>query len=153
MAQVKNYETYLRTPLFRAMRQVALDRTGGRCPWCGRTATEVHHGVLPTPNLDGLTCVEGSPEDLCPICNECHRRVHGHDGEAGCWEMDSGETDDEVSKTELRPVTVMVGGRPVKKTSLDEFAEFVEMAVRQTIKAEEMEILEAQRDSEGEVLQ
>jgi hypothetical protein len=66
-----NYAAYLRHPVFRAARAVAMRRTNSMCQ-CGAPATEVHHwnGYPPWGMFD-------VPSNLRPICHACHCREHG----------------------------------------------------------------------------
>jgi hypothetical protein len=71
---ISHYETYLaylRHPVFRAARAVAMQRAGARCR-CGAPASEVHHwdGYPPWGMFD-------VPAKLRPICHACHCKEHG----------------------------------------------------------------------------
>ena len=68
------YAEYLRHPVFRAARSIAMQRAAGRCR-CGAPATEVHHarGYPPWGMFD-------APSKLTPICHDCHCKEHGKDG-------------------------------------------------------------------------
>jgi hypothetical protein len=69
----RTYQEYLRHPVFRAARLIAM-RRNPLCD-CGNPATEVHHhnGYPPWGMFD-------VPANLKPICHECHCREHGkHD--------------------------------------------------------------------------
>jgi len=66
----RNYSEYLRHPVFRAARAVAMRRSP-LCE-CGKEATEVHHahGYPPWGMFD-------IPSNLTPICHQCHSAEHG----------------------------------------------------------------------------
>lgn len=67
----RNYSEYLRHPVFRFVRKLAMEYAGNRCK-CGAPATEVHHadGYPPWGAFD-------LPSALTPICHECHCKAHG----------------------------------------------------------------------------
>lgn len=67
-----SYAEYLRSPIFRVVRSLALRRTGGRCA-CGAEAHEVHHPEGRYPPWGTFDV----PADLSPICHACHCREHG----------------------------------------------------------------------------
>lgn len=64
------YESYLRTPEWRAVRQRVLTRSRGMCEGCGeRKAAQVHH--LTYEHLGNEFLFE-----LVAVCMECHGRIH-----------------------------------------------------------------------------
>ena len=50
------------------------------CQHCGGTATVVHH-------IDNSTS-NHSPENLMPLCQKCHSRLHASDGKINPHEVD-----------------------------------------------------------------
>jgi len=61
----KNYNEYLATPEFRAVRQMVM-LEHSRCCRCGAKATQVHHIVYPPWGWLDV------PENLVPVCYWCH---------------------------------------------------------------------------------
>lgn len=70
-----NYEDYLRHPVFRAARTIAMRRASHRCS-CGAPATEVHHHKS-GPDRYPPWGMFDVPSNLRPICHACHCREHG----------------------------------------------------------------------------
>jgi hypothetical protein len=64
------YDDYLRHPVFRAVRSVAMRQAGGLCG-CGAPATEVHHVRYPPWGTFDV------PSNLQPVCHGCHCRLEG----------------------------------------------------------------------------
>lgn len=65
-----DYETYLRSPLWQAIRDRALKLAGNECAACPNKATQVHHRDYRLRVLLG--------EDLTPLvalCAACHKKV------------------------------------------------------------------------------
>jgi 5-methylcytosine-specific restriction endonuclease McrA len=68
---VGTYEDYLWSPWWRRhVRRQALHRANHTCQRCGRRATEVHH-------LTYERLGNEHPDDLQPLCDDCHRAAHG----------------------------------------------------------------------------
>lgn len=64
------YDKYLKTLHWAQTRAKALARWGGWCENCGtRPATEVHHKTYARLGRE-------RPDDLAPLCAECHRAEH-----------------------------------------------------------------------------
>jgi hypothetical protein len=80
----RSYAEYLRHPVFRAARAVAMRRAGSRCEECDAPATEVHHhriqGVADeqpgAPDYPAFGTFD-SPANLKPVCHACHCRLEG----------------------------------------------------------------------------
>jgi 5-methylcytosine-specific restriction endonuclease McrA len=72
MTHFNNYQEYLAHWVFRAIRDTALRTTRGRCAHCGAPATEVHHLRYPKP-----WGAFDTPDNLQPICHDCHCRIEG----------------------------------------------------------------------------
>ncbi len=67
-----SYTEYLRHPKYRAVRQEAIDRAGGKCEMCRLAAvTEAHH--LRYPAWGTFDTVD----NLLAVCHECHCDIHG----------------------------------------------------------------------------
>lgn len=67
------YWEYLRHPQFKAVRQLAIERSGGICERCGmRTVTEVHHVTYPAWGT-----FEDNADGLLAVCHQCHCEIHG----------------------------------------------------------------------------
>ncbi len=69
----RSYREYLRHPVFRIVRQIAMEAAGYRCQRCRRAcATEVHHhdGYPPWGTFD-------VPSKLMPVCHQCHCVLEG----------------------------------------------------------------------------
>ncbi len=66
------YYEYRKTPLYLAVRDVAMQKAGGKCK-CGSIATEAHHkdGIYPPWNTWDV------PSNLQPRCHRCHSEEHG----------------------------------------------------------------------------
>lgn len=68
-----DYEAYIQSPHWRAVRGLALKRDGYRCTRCaGRYSLQVHHLTY-----KHLGHEERHLEDLRTLCRTCHRRAHG----------------------------------------------------------------------------
>ena len=67
------YSEYLKHPVFRAVRAVAMRRTSGLCARCGAVATEVHHVQYPPWGTFDV------PSHLEPVCHRCHCLIEGKD--------------------------------------------------------------------------
>ncbi len=67
----QEYSKYLRSPEWSDVRNLALDRTGGHCQFCGDFATEVHH--VRYPKQFGSE----HPNSTIPVCRKCHDTSHG----------------------------------------------------------------------------
>jgi hypothetical protein len=70
------YDEYLRTPHWRTIRQRTIERSQGRCEFCGRKAEhlsdlDVHHrrGRYDTRGCETL-------EDVWALCRPCHHELH-----------------------------------------------------------------------------
>lgn len=61
------------TRAWRTVRQRILERAGGRCERCGRTARQIHHlqPVFATGRAD-----TENPSLLQALCDDCHRAAH-----------------------------------------------------------------------------
>lgn len=65
------YAAYLRTPHWKALRAVVLERWSGLCEECGvKPATQVHHRTYERLGREVLA-------DLTPLCATCHAGTHG----------------------------------------------------------------------------
>lgn len=68
----RSYADYLRHPSFLAVRDCAVNRSGGICELCGnRSVTEVHHRVYPRWGTFD------DPDGLIAVCHQCHCKAHG----------------------------------------------------------------------------
>ena len=62
---------YLKSDDWQRKRAVVLKRDGGRCVYCGKRATQVHHKRYARRNIGK------EPIDwLVSICADCHKRQH-----------------------------------------------------------------------------
>lgn len=76
MPNYRTYEEYLRHPLYRIARCVAMARANGLCEKCrGASASEVHHLKYP------LWGTFDTPSNLLAVCHQCHAEEHGLLGE------------------------------------------------------------------------
>lgn len=78
MAWYLSYDQYLKSPLFRAVRDIEMRESGGICRKCGSIATEVHHRSVSGKEsaYPPWGCWE-VPGNIEAICHECHCREHG----------------------------------------------------------------------------
>lgn len=68
----REYRAYLKSPVWKAVRQAAIYRAGGVCEWCkGADLLQVHH--VRYPEVFGRE----EPEDLKVLCDPCHAEAHG----------------------------------------------------------------------------
>lgn len=67
----QDYSKYLRSSEWAEVRNIALDRTGGHCQFCGDFATQVHH--VKYPKQFGIE----HPNSTIPVCKRCHDTAHG----------------------------------------------------------------------------
>lgn len=71
MSRRQHYSKYLGSSEWAEVRNIALDRTGGHCQFCGDFATQVHH--VQYPKQFG----EEHPNSTIPVCKRCHDTAHG----------------------------------------------------------------------------
>jgi 5-methylcytosine-specific restriction endonuclease McrA len=67
----EDYEKYMKSALWAAIRKEVLDRDGHRCLSCGDPATEVHHRSYSIDVLEGRDNAK-----LASLCGRCHNRIH-----------------------------------------------------------------------------
>jgi 5-methylcytosine-specific restriction endonuclease McrA len=65
-----SYRSYLRSPLWRAIRRLVFAKKGHRCVLCGREARQVHHRRYDHNTLSGAILAW-----LEPICAKCHTYI------------------------------------------------------------------------------
>ena len=70
-----NYQEYLESPEWDALRKEAYDRAGGLCELCGGKAEAVHHTHYPKSLKDD------NLSRLVVVCEACHQKLHGITGE------------------------------------------------------------------------
>lgn len=70
-----NYEQYMESEEWKALRAQAYDRAGGQCELCGGKAAAAHHIKYPKDYR------EDAPQNLLVVCELCHRKLHGIRGE------------------------------------------------------------------------
>lgn len=87
------YEEYLRTPEWKAKREIAIKRALDRCQVCNdnKTPLHVHHRTYERRGHE-------LPEDLFVLCESCHGRNHPRF--AGKWQKQVGNTSPPVSEQE-----------------------------------------------------
>jgi three-Cys-motif partner protein len=67
------YDEYLKHPQYLAIRQQAVERSGGICEQCGKGfVTEVHHVEYPKWGT-----FEENADYLLAVCHQCHCEIHG----------------------------------------------------------------------------
>lgn len=66
----KAYDEYLSSPAWRQKRALCLATTSGACLHCGATAQTAHHVTYARIGNE-------QSEDLVPLCEPCHREIHG----------------------------------------------------------------------------
>lgn len=71
----EDYEAYLKSALWQAIRKEVLDRDDHKCLACGDPANEVHHRSYAPAVLEGR-----DNSQLASICGRCHNRIHYGDG-------------------------------------------------------------------------
>lgn len=70
--QYATYAEYLAHPRYRAIRQQAIDRSGGTCEQCKeRPVSEVHHVQYPAWGT-----FEKNADHLLAMCHPCHCQIH-----------------------------------------------------------------------------
>lgn len=73
--KIKNF--YKNDPRWKKARLICIERYHGRCSWCGKRGTEVHHKIhLTLDNIDNLDISIGQDnlELLCRSCHDSERR-------------------------------------------------------------------------------
>jgi hypothetical protein len=65
-----DYDSYLRSDLWRSIRAAVLHRDDGCCRLCGMPATEVHHRLYDEATMRGHEI-----EMLVSICRTCHQKI------------------------------------------------------------------------------
>lgn len=71
-AGFSSYRSYLRSDLWREIRESVLERDGRKCKSCRREATQVHHRFY---TRDVLLGIDRSERVLVSICCGCHKRI------------------------------------------------------------------------------
>lgn len=69
----EEYQRYLRSPRWRARWNAVMKRDNGKCRFCGKKATQVHH-------LTYARIFNEAMYDLVAICDGCHKLVHALEG-------------------------------------------------------------------------
>lgn len=65
-----NYKQFLASEAWRQVRELAIDRWGGRCVICNSTdRLEVHHRTYERRGME-------TPDDVIPLCHGCHGLFH-----------------------------------------------------------------------------
>ncbi len=67
-----SYDDYLRSEMWRLIRDRVFATKGRECRCCGKTATQIHHRSYARTVLEGI-----SINPLEPICAACHDHLHG----------------------------------------------------------------------------
>lgn len=67
----EEYERYMKSPLWQAIRKEVLDRDDHKCMTCGDPANEVHHRSYSPEVMDGR-----DNSKLTSLCGRCHNRIH-----------------------------------------------------------------------------
>lgn len=63
-------DDYLQTETWKNIRQHILQAANFKCAYCGGFAENVHHKKY--PDVWG----QEHPEDLVPVCEACHAKIH-----------------------------------------------------------------------------
>ena len=66
-----DYQEYLRSPEWDALRKQVYRRADGNCELCGAPAGAVHHVRYPKQFKDD------HPNNLLAVCEDCHKKLHG----------------------------------------------------------------------------
>ena len=65
----EEYARYLRSPKWRAKWRAVMNRDKGKCRFCGRKASQVHH-------LTYARIFREEQYDLVSVCKSCHNLLH-----------------------------------------------------------------------------
>ena len=72
----EDYQNYLNSPGWAALRAAAYRRAGSRCELCGKEAEAIHHIKYPK------NYSEDTMDNLLAVCKRCHMKLHGIDQES-----------------------------------------------------------------------
>jgi len=65
----EEYQRYLKSAKWHTKWQAVMSRDKGKCRFCGKKATQVHH-------LTYARIFNEQPYDLVAICEDCHKLLH-----------------------------------------------------------------------------
>ncbi len=68
--RLAGYDAYLKSPVWRAIRDEVFARALGRCQLCSGRAEHCHHNNY-------FRLAHELPSDVIALCAECHRKHHG----------------------------------------------------------------------------
>lgn len=71
MSYKADYQKYLRSPQWKALRAKARERAGNKCEMCGGSPDHVHHVKYPKRHKDDHL------DNLVVVCESCHQKLHG----------------------------------------------------------------------------
>lgn len=76
----KSYQYYLRSSNWATLAKFATDAMDGKCEFCGKQSSAVHHVYYPKDRSNlGLENIAS----LCVVCKKCHDVLHGIDAQCG----------------------------------------------------------------------
>ncbi len=78
-AGYSSYREYLKSELWKKIRQACFLLKGKKCASCRKTATEVHHVSYTEKNLLEVN-LKSIELTLFPLCHRCHTKCHFKDG-------------------------------------------------------------------------
>ena len=65
----QDYQAYLDSPRWKEKRARIIKKAGGKCRFCGKPATQVHHESYKRRGKE-------KDVDLTAVCNHCHAMLH-----------------------------------------------------------------------------
>lgn len=130
--EFKTYGDYLKSNLWKSIRNRVAKRDGGHCKCCGSKAECVHHIKYTEGSLRGT-----SLRYLISLCNVCHGEVHG-----GC-ELPHGDTEKLFKMLGDAPESIkrIKYEDPVAREEYDRKTEAGENFVEELKKIQEVKVL------------
>jgi hypothetical protein len=96
--RIRSYTGYLRSNLWKMIRERVMARFSGDCLCCEQKATQVHHRDYRPSVLRGE---DDSP--LVPLCDDCHEKVHNDgDRKRESWNEAEGVLAQMIEQRELQ---------------------------------------------------
>lgn len=77
--KIAEYNDYMASPLWKAIRERVLQRDKGLCVGCGHRASQVHHRNYSQSVMSGRNI-----KPLASLCRQCHDTIHSNEDGTRC---------------------------------------------------------------------